>query len=607
MTKSQPPLTLFIYDTFLNCEVEISFEITITNDIPDIDPIADISNCESIQLPDITGTNLSGNQAYYDAPNGTGNMFLPGDLVIESTTLFIFDGSPGCSDEESFLVEIFPLPELDTALPQNISCNGAADGSISIDVSGNGPFDFDWDVDALDGIEDPVGLNGGVYQVTITDANNCAIQASFNLTEPDALTLDCAELIPVSTIGGADGVAEIILNGGNVPYTISWTGPVTGMVESPIGGQISIPDLAAGIYDINVVDANMCEISCSFSITDPNCNLVVLADVNSPNCPQDESGSIELSLEGGTPPFTFDWNVDEFDGQEDLAMVLPGSYSVTVSDSESCNIVQTFSVEAASEIAIFTRVQAPICFGENSGFIILDSIIGGAPPYSFQINDEATESIPGLPFPIGDLTAGTYDLVISDQLGCFVESQINIASPPELLVELGPDQILEFDEVYQIQPVINFTPNTIVWNPESFLSNPDTLAPFSDPPQTITYNLLVQDSLGCSATDQITLTVDRNREVFIPNVFSPNDDGINDLFMIFGGKEIVEIPLLAIFDRWGGQIYENTTLTPNDESRGWDGTYRGEPLNTGVYTYFAEILFADGQIEILRGTIALIR
>lgn len=598
--------TLFIYDDFLGCEAEVSFEITITNDIPEIDPISDQTICEAYILPEIIGTNLTGSQAYYDEPNGMGTQFLPGEQILQNTILFAFDGSEGCSDEESFEIVILPLPELALFSPQNISCIGAQDGAINFDLSGNGPFDLDWNVDALDGLENPTNLGPGTYELTVTDNNGCIAEATFEITEPTAISLNCGEVNPVSVEGGMDGLAEVELNGGTAPYDLSWTGPTIGqsMVDA---GTIPIPNLAAGIYEVLIVDNNGCEATCSFSISDPGCTLTVGPNANNPDCEGDLSGSIDLVLAGGEPPFTFDWSDDTFDGQEDPINVPPGIYTVTVSDAGSCNIVETVSVLAPEALEIFTRIQAPVCFGENSGFIIIDSIVGGVAPFQFQLDGGPAVDIPGLPFPIGDLVAGTYDFSIQDANSCEQNTSIDIPSPPNRIVTLEPELFIDFGDSVEIRPVANFIPNTVVWNPNNFLTTPDSLITFARPLETVTYNLLAQDTSGCSATASITINVERNREIFIPNVFSPNGDGRNDRFAIFTGKEVAGVSTLQIFDRWGGQVFVASDFIPNDESLGWDGTYRGEPVNTGVYTYFAEIEFLDGQTEIWRGTVAVLR
>ncbi|HZV43959.1 MAG TPA: gliding motility-associated C-terminal domain-containing protein, partial [Saprospiraceae bacterium] len=103
------------------------------------------------------------------------------------------------------------------------------------------------------------------------------------------------------------------------------------------------------------------------------------------------------------------------------------------------------------------------------------------------------------------------------------------------------------------------------------------------------------------------LTVIIPRIIFIPNVFSPNDDGNNDNFTIFGRFNLTMINKLNIYDRWGNQLFGGVGLTPGDEEHGWDGTFNEKPMQPGVYVYTAELLYEDGVTEVVIGNITLVR
>ncbi len=127
------------------------------------------------------------------------------------------------------------------------------------------------------------------------------------------------------------------------------------------------------------------------------------------------------------------------------------------------------------------------------------------------------------------------------------------------------------------------------------------------PLETTTYSVVVTDEDGCTSTDEITIVVEKDRPVYIPNSFSPNGDGINDYFTIFGGRSVQRINTLRIYNRWGAELFRKDGLVPNDELDGWNGEYKNKPMNTGVYIYYAEIVFVDGKVEIYPGSITLLR
>jgi gliding motility-associated-like protein len=118
----------------------------------------------------------------------------------------------------------------------------------------------------------------------------------------------------------------------------------------------------------------------------------------------------------------------------------------------------------------------------------------------------------------------------------------------------------------------------------------------------------VYDFNGCSATAQITVEVDKNRNVYIPNAFSPNGDGPNDEFRIYTGAGVATVNSVRIFDRWGDILYEATDLLPsNGGIPTWDGTFKGKQLDPAVFVYLVEVTFLDGLKLLYRGDITLLR
>jgi len=146
------------------------------------------------------------------------------------------------------------------------------------------------------------------------------------------------------------------------------------------------------------------------------------------------------------------------------------------------------------------------------------------------------------------------------------------------------------------------------WN-TAFNLNCDTCAnPVAKPTKTYTYELRVTNAAGCTATDRITVYVDQNRQLYFPTAFSPNDDGFNDFFTLYGDDKIVTVNRFEIFNRWGALQFSATDdFTPNVESDGWNGTLRDRPVAGGVYVYQVEITFADGATETFAGEITLVR
>ncbi|NUO01484.1 MAG: gliding motility-associated C-terminal domain-containing protein, partial [Saprospiraceae bacterium] len=118
----------------------------------------------------------------------------------------------------------------------------------------------------------------------------------------------------------------------------------------------------------------------------------------------------------------------------------------------------------------------------------------------------------------------------------------------------------------------------------------------------------VQTANECGeAEDAVLVAFESCREIFIPNAFSPNSDGINDLFYLQDDGDVASVSLLRIFDRWGGLVFEQHHFLPNNPAFGWDGRFRGKPSTEGIYTWFLQVVFKDGKEELLSGSVALIR
>jgi hypothetical protein len=215
-----------------------------------------------------------------------------------------------------------------TPTPTHINCNGASTGSISLSVSGGtSPYTYAWSNGAS--TQNISGLPVGSYTVTVTDANACTKTANATLTQPAALSLS-ASTTNVLCNGGNNGSIDLTVSGGITPYTYSWS---NGASTQDVSGLI------AGTYSVTVTDANACTGILSRTITQPTLMSLSVNTVNA-TCPNTPDGSINLSVSGGTSPYTYDWDNDGYEGvdndTEDLSGLLPGTYAVIVTDANAC-------------------------------------------------------------------------------------------------------------------------------------------------------------------------------------------------------------------------------------------------------------------------------
>ena len=250
-------------------------------------------------------------------------------------------------------------------------------------------------------------------------------------------------------------------------------------------------------------------------------------------------------------------------------------------------------------------VTDPICFGDPNGALSVSGS-GGTPGYQFSIDGESF-------VPLGDfinIPSGTYTVYIQDIKGCIDSLEATLTDPPELIVDAGPDVTINLAESTQLHATYvppNEVLDTVWWNNTGSLSCPDCFNPIATPYVTTVFTITIENLVGCIAEDSVTVFVIPVRPVFIPNMFTPNFDGINDWFTAYGGPAARQIESVKIFHRWGGLVFENDNIPLGAEDLGWDGTLNGKVLNSGVYVYMFEISFLDGVELIYSGDINLVR
>jgi len=282
-----------------------------------------------------------------------------------------------------------------------------------------------------------------------------------------------------------------------------------------------------------------------------------------------------------------------------------------ITTEEGCivTVIRTIFIEACCATPIdITEGQLidPLCADTPTGSIGVNGS-GGTPAYSYSLD--------GQNFQIGDMFnevfEGTYTVYIQDIKGCIDSIDVFLQDPPPLVVDAGPDQTILLGEETDLNASVNSPNDGLIFewtNTQTFTDCLDCLDPDIFPTMTTTYNLTAFDELGCSDEDSVTVFVDIVRPIYIPNAFSPTNDGINDFFSIYAGPAAANITELRIYNRWGGLVYEGRNLPiVAGEARGWDGLIKGEEAGIGVYTYYTNILFIDGVTELHEGDVMLIR
>lgn len=285
------------------------------------------------------------------------------------------------------------------------------------------------------------------------------------------------------------------------------------------------------------------------------------------------------------------------DGSTGSSIFVPneGWYSVTITDSNGCSIADSIFIPSL-DFSVFIQKSSPYCAGEASGAILIDSIEGPTVSYSFSL-----DGINFQPSPLFEqLPSGFYQLVVSSDSGCQMEFGIILEDPAPFQVSLGEDKTIFLGETVELNCESN-QDFTVTWDGPVYCNT--CISNVVQPVETTDYFVEAINDRGCISADQVRIYVlSPEDHFFIPNIFSPNADGQNDVFRISPKPSIDEIFEIEIFDRWGGLTFQASGMNAF-----WDGTARGKPVPEGAYTGYVRFRLLDGREDVRTFSISVIR
>ncbi len=399
---------------------------------------------------------------------------------------------------------------------------------------------------------------------------------------------------PVPTTISASG-ATSFCNGGSV--TLSADSVCTAYLWSNSSITNSINVTQSGNFTMSGTDANGCQnVSNSITVTvNPN-PVLSLANSSDESCFGAGDGTITVNAANGTPTYNYAWNTTPAQFTAIAANLSAGSYDVTVVDANQCADTATYSISTPAVLALnVNTVVNASCYQTTDGSVTVD-ITGGTNPYSYVWSDGSSAA------SLQNVGAGNYDVTVSDAHNCTVTSSFVITEPAQILV-----QSLVFDDVKfgtDVQLIMNVQPSsgvyTYQWSPPNYLSCTDCANPVFSAIRSFQYEITVTDAGGCTVTGTVKVNVKSDKPFFIPNVFTPNNDGNNDLLQVYAIGTVYYH--LSIFNRWGEKVFESNNIT-----EGWDGKYQGKESYAGVYTYVVVLNFLDAENRKYIGSFTLLR
>lgn len=393
--------------------------------------------------------------------------------------------SKGCARELSVAVSE-PRPLVASLIETgDVKCYGELQGRLKVDVAGGvAPYSYTWSNGAK--TRDLRDIPAGDYQLSVADANGCIATLNASVKQPPALSVALDAVQHVKCHGDAAGLIDIAVQGGVFPYTYSWSNGAT---------SEDLVNVLAGVYVVDVKDANGCAKSLAATIEQPQKLVATAESIEHLKCAGDSTGSITINVSGGVAPYSYLWSDGSSNPQ--ARNLLAGEYRVIVTDSNNCTAI--FNAEITQPPALVRSIDAISdirCYGENTGSITV-SVMGGTLPYEFLwSNGATTKDLKGVP-------AGLYRLTITEGNGCQSELEASIEEPlPFHAAVKHVEHVKCFGEMtgsIEVEVSGGALPYSFSWSNGETTQNIDSLAANS-------YALMITDGNGCIRTIHAEVT-----------------------------------------------------------------------------------------------------
>lgn len=578
-----------------SCEDSITFTIFEPTPLGLVATDTTDASCLGISDGSITVSGTGGTQPYrYSIDGGAFTNDSTFDNLDAGSYDFTVEDNNGCQFTQTFSIGFITTINA-TITSTNVGCNGDTTGSITISASGGAsPYTYSLDGTNFQALNTFTGLAADNYTVTVKDDNGCLGIETVTITEPDELAVSVVSTTAASCFNTTDGSLEIDVTGGTSPYNFDWSNDSTTQNLINVGG---------GSYTVVVTDNNGCTATLTATVgQSPEMFIDLESGIKPVSCNGQSDGGVNVKVLGGTPPYSYVWTGGA--NTEDISNVVAGTYTLTVSDANGCSLQESYTVTQPSGLFIALVSSSDASCANGNGGAITVSTTGGVQPYSYSVDGITYQN----DSVFTGLTAGNYSVEVKDDNGCTNSVAVTIEDGGDVFYSYGGDIEIINGQTVHLEPILS--PDSLVidsvsWEPQEGLSCTNCLDPMANPTETTVYTATIIDENGCETSTTVRIVVSDEFQIFIPNIFTPNNDGVNDRFSLhaYGTTEIG----VRIFNRWGAEVYYNANQQPNTTEDGWDGMFNGEEAQAGTYLYMIDVTFTNNEERQKIGTVALVR
>lgn len=558
--------------------------VFVTVQVHQITPVS-INGDTAVCIGSTATLQASGNGMFHwSGPNGfvlndSDTSWIVSDTSFQGWYILEFTDSLSCQQVDSIFMSVH-LPPAFTFEIQQISCNNYADGSIYIhsDSLDQLTWNLNSNADSLS------NLAPGTYYLSIVNSHNCSIQDSFLIEEPDSFLIDT--LIVPTACQDSSGIIALNVDPAFGPYIFQW--------NPSVDTGDSISNLPYGVQTVTIMASNACSEIHEFLIPNENGFSVEIGDFSPVSCVGTSDGFATAVATGGSPGYSYSW-LPNGETSQTIDSLTQGIYSVTAFDSDGCYAFDTISIQSNANWTLDTLIIPALCStlnGEIQLIIENPDLIENV-VWSNGVQDSIS---------LTNLAGGSYSVSISDTSQCTYEYTFTIPTINDLTVSIVPgNQTIDYGESIDLTGQTSYPGNFMFqWFPNDWLTCSNCQNTTSYPEESITYSIVVSAQNGCVDTAYVTLTVDYPCvEVFIPTIFSPNGDGLNDEWVIIG--TCIRSINTKVFNQWGEVIFESS-----DQSHGWNGRYKNDPVPGDQYTFIVVVELESGEMITRNGTVRVL-
>ena len=533
----------------------------------------------------------------------------PGDYALVYT--YSANGCPGAEDTLRISIDTaLILPKIEVQANDSDHCISAP---YLLILKGEAEFSYYWRYQSQNWYQDSINIEGPaiVWAVVQNNRNGCSDSLLINLKGP--LGPGPIQLLPIDTLSCQQKEVLLGIEGTVVPgleyqwakeeINPSWWLGTSFMVHQAGQYRLRVTDKTGGCSRDTVV--NVTDLTETLYLSAPETPLLT--------CAQDSFDfTAKVTKQDGTevPAENLTFLKGATNGRWLNSEPGPifkakgaGDYILTaIRKKDGCTASDTIEVQARAGQPLVWQTKDESCFDKNDGLLFLDGP-------SEQVLEWSLDGEPQPSLRADGLAPGQYLVKSKDTLGCVFDTVVSIGAEEELKIQIGADVQLQYGETAQLRAEVNRSLTELIsygWLPEEKVSCTSCMEVWIEGIEDGLFIFKAVDQNGCKAEASIRVQIERNVIITAPNIIAQDISG-NNQFTLYGNEQVKKVNEIKVFDRWGNAIWQTTTNCLNQPSLGWDGTINGTQIETGVYTFVAEVEIFSGEKKLVSGDITWVK